>query len=257
MNSDLIRSHDNQTIKYVRSLRQRSVRRAERAFVVEGVRAVDDALALGAVPRVLLVRDDSDWTPPRRRLDDLVRWVDGKVFDRLADTATPQPVMGVFDLFEVPVLETTTPLFLVVDGLQDPGNLGTLIRSAAAAGVAAVLLSSGSVDPYNPKAVRAAMGAHLRVAIQELDDDWIGRLEGTCALRVLAEADGEVDYPELDWTGPTALIVGSEAHGPGEAGRALATVSARIPLLGDVESLNAGVAGSVLMFEAARQRRAR
>jgi TrmH family RNA methyltransferase len=254
-NEDVIRSAENRTLKLIRSLRQRKMREAERAFVVEGVRAVEDALEAGGAARVIAVRADTDWQAGRSAGRIPIRRVEPKLFSSLAETETPQPVIAVFDIPQLAPIETDTPLYFVVDGVQDPGNLGTLLRSAAAVGTGAVFLVTGTVDPYNGKVVRAGMGAHFRLPIVHLDAEWSDRLRATCRIRVLAEANGSLQYDELDWREPSVLIVGSEAHGPSDIGRDLATITASIPLLNGVESLNAGVAGLVMMFEAARQRR--
>jgi TrmH family RNA methyltransferase len=250
---EVIRSADNRTLKLIRSLRQRKTREAERAFVVEGVRAVEDALDAGGTPRLLLVRADSELD--MRRTDAPVRYVIPALFNQLAETEHPQPLLGVFAIPELDIQEDGAPLFLVADGVQDPGNLGTLMRTSAAAGVSAVFITPGTVDPYNGKVVRSAMGAHFRVPVRELDDRWQERVAHTCPLRVVAEAGAAETYDALAWGGAAALIVGSEAHGPGDIGRRLGNVTARIPLQNGVESLNVGVAASIMLFEAARQRR--
>jgi TrmH family RNA methyltransferase len=250
---DVIRSPDNQTIKYVRSLRQRATRDAERAFVVEGVRAVEDALLAGGRARLLLVRDGADWSPPASAPCG-VRRVETRIFDRLAETETPQPVLAVFDIPDI-ADPLGVSLILIADGIADPGNLGTVIRSAAGAGATAVMVGPGTVDPYNGKVVRSAMGAHFRVPIRAAINPADGRL-GARHRFVLADANATADYAAFDWTGPVAIIVGSEAHGPTAFGQALATDAVRIPMVNGVESLNAATAGSILLFEAARQRRA-
>lgn len=251
---DVIRAAGNPTIAFVRSLQRRHRRASERAFVVEGRLAVDDALAAGAVPRLVLVREDELAEPalppgtPRRR-------VAVKLFDQLSDVVTPQGVLAVFPFPDLPLPQSDASLFLVLDRVRDPGNLGTLLRAAAAAGVDAVFLSAESVDPFNPKVVRAGMGAHFRVPIRALDEAARAELEARCPLRVVAAGSGEVLYDEIDWRQAAALIIGAEAAGVGEVGRRLGTVSAAIPLAAGVESLNAAVAGAVILFEAARQRR--
>ncbi len=255
---EVIRSAANPTLKFVRSLGQRKMREAERAFVVEGQRAVADALGTGATPTVLVLRegvevhlpvlDASSAGLPRRVVAEAL-------FDGLADTVTPQGVLAVFPYPVIVPPATASPLYLVLDRLRDPGNLGTLLRAAAGAGVTAVYLSAGSVDPFNPKVVRAGMGAHFRVPIRSLAAEAIEELVAVCPLRVVAEAGGSLPYDALDWTQPAALVVGSEATGVGEEARSLGTKQATIPLAPGVESLNAAVAGAVILFEAARQRR--
>jgi TrmH family RNA methyltransferase len=143
----------------------------------------------------------------------------------------------------------------VVDAVQDPGNLGTLLRSAEAVGVAQVLCARGTVDAYSPKVVRAAMGAHLRLAIeQDLSWDEIGAQLTSVDHIYAAEAGARMPYYAADWRQPSALIIGNEAHGLSEEARSHATKLISIPMRGRAESLNAGVAGSIILFEALRQR---
>jgi TrmH family RNA methyltransferase len=253
---EVIRSHDNRTLKLIRSLRSRKTRESERAFVVEGVRAIEDGLRAGGVARTILLREDASWTPPPG-VNVPIKRVAAALFDDLAETVTPQPLLAIFDLPDLAFPKLEDPLILIADGVRDPGNLGTLIRSAAGAGAAAVLLTAGTVDPYNGKAARAGMGAHFRVPIATLDEQVREWLSTHCERFVLASSDAEDLYSEFDLAGAVAIIVGSEADGPTEAGVALATSQVRIQLANEVESLNASVAGSILLFEAARQRAAR
>jgi TrmH family RNA methyltransferase len=158
----------------------------------------------------------------------------------------------------------TEDLFLICDRISDPGNLGALLRSAAAAGAAAVWLAPGTADAFNPKVVRAGMGAHFRLPLELLEWDTISaRLAGWQIL--LADTEEAIhDSPDAkrqtirydlaDWTQPSAVIVSNEAEGPSPAARACATASVFIPMPGGSESLNAAIAGSVILFEAVRQR---
>jgi RNA methyltransferase, TrmH family len=258
MADDVIRSPHNRTLKLIRSLRQRKTRETERAFVVEGFRAIADGIAAGATPHLIAVREGSEpdaehWFGSSQ----IVRTVDSAVFDTVAETVTPQGAVAVFPLPDLTVPDDTDPLYLVLDQVRDPGNLGTLVRTAAAADVSAVFLTEGTVDPFNPKAVRAAVGAYFRVPIRWLTARDRELIEHQTGVRVLADAESLVSYDELDWTGGALLVIGSEAHGPTGTGRELATTAARIPLAGNVESLNAAAAGAIILFEAARQRRQR
>ena len=210
----LIRSADNRILKLVRTLRQRKSREAERLFVVEGVRHVEDALASGGVARFVLLREGTEWQPPpgfRRGVER--RTVAASPFDLLSGSVAPQPVMGVFEYPKVEMPDQPAPLVLLVDGVRDPGNLGTMLRSAAAADVACVLLAKGTVDPFNDKVVRAAMGAHFRVALRWLSPEAEGWLRQACPVRVAADTAGERLYWDHDWRGGVAIIVGGEAYG--------------------------------------------
>lgn len=252
----VIRSPDNRIIKLARSLQHRDARWSERAFLVEGFRAIADALATGHQPRVVLVQEGLEAEAERKLPGGLpLRVVTKLLFDRIAGTVTPQGVLAIFPFPDLPLAVTAPPLVAVLDQLHDPGNAGTLIRSAAGAGATVVVFTKNSVDPYNPKAVRAAMGAHFRIPIRWDADDDVQPLLSACTNRVVADAHGELCYDDIRWTEGSAIIIGSEAHGPSEWGKDFANLRARIPLLAGMESLNAGVAGAVFLFEAARQRR--
>lgn len=256
-----IRSLANPLIKDIRSLHQRSRRYQERAFLVEGTRLVGDVLAAGIEPRHIILRDDVLETMlPEipEALHQRIRVTDTSVFASISDVPHPQGILAVVPMW-TSSLETLggidAPLVMVVAGVRDPGNLGTLFRSAAGAGVDHILLTDGTVDPYNPKAVRAGMGSHFRVNFSAVDTDILANVLSSLRIVGLADASGDVSYDNVDWTGSSAIIVGGEADGAAQSVRELATARVRIPLAHDVESLNAAVAGSLLVFEAARQRR--
>jgi len=144
-------------------------------------------------------------------------------------------------------------ILLIVDRLRDPGNLGTILRSAWAAGVGQVVTTKGTVDIYSPKVVRGAMGAHFHLSLAP-DKRW-EEIEPLLEERqvLLADARGQVTYHEVDWSRPSALIVGGEAEGASEEAKRLAQKRVYIPMPGGAESLNAAVAASIILFEAARQ----
>ena len=178
-----------------------------------------------------------------------------------SDTETPQGVLAVLP-FPRHGIPREPSLVLIVDRLRVPGNLGTILRTAAAAAVELVLLPPGTVDPYNPKTVRGGMGAHFRLPILQLD--WEGVERHLAGLDVWLAAAGEgIRYDQVDWRRPVALIVGGEASGAGERAARLATGElggercggrVRIPMPGGMESLNAAVAAGVVLFEIVRQR---
>ncbi len=257
----IITSVHNPGVKQARSLLRRKGRADERAFLVEGSRSVRDMVSAGGEPQILYVRDQPE---DREFAESLavncpIRYVSPVVFAGLSDVPHPQGVVAVVPMAAVssePVYDVwSNDLILVADGVRDPGNLGTLLRSAAGAGVTEVLVSPNSVDPFNPKCVRAAMGAHFLVSLRQMA--WSALTERLSSVPLVAVADtfGSVEYDAAPWTQSCAIIVGSEAFGPNELLRNIATAYVRIPLGRNLESLNAGVAGSHLVLEAARQRR--
>lgn len=229
--------------------------------MLEGVRLLAEAQRAGASVRQALYAPDqlSQSEAGRQMLD----WLSGqpgclpaapRVVAAAADTVTPQ---GVVAVLEWPAPPPSRGLWLVLDAVQDPGNVGTLLRSAEAAGAAWLLSSQGTADLYSPKVVRAAMGAHFYLPLQA-DCTWDALAAHLHAVpRVYAAVGGaSLAYDAADWRGPVALIIGSEAQGISAAGLAQATHQIGIPMVGRAESLNAGVAGSIMLFEALRQRRA-
>ena len=258
---DVIASNSNPGIRLIRSLQRRKIRQQERAFVVEGVRAVGDVIRGGQVPRAVFIRDDF---APDVMLDlprnVPIRRVIAPMFNGLTDVPHPQGILAVVPMPDESSLPDisgeSAPLLLIVDGVRDPGNLGTLLRSAAGAGANHVVIAPETVDPYHPRTVRAAMGAHVRVPLSHRKWDELVTSLKQYDMVALADASGEAEYDRVSWLASTALIVGGEAFGPTAPARGCATTRVAIPMAGGVESLNAGVAGSLLLFEAARQRRA-
>lgn len=256
----MITSVVNEKVKYVRSLYRRRVRYRERHFVIEGVRLVEEASRAGIVPALIFYSEGVNATPGGREL--LAEIQKGgtpafaaseRVMKAMADTVSPQGVLAVVPFVELPP-PSSPSLVLVVDRLRDPGNLGTILRSANAAGAEQVVLAPQTVDLYNPKVVRGAMGAHFRLPIEALSWPEIAEALGGVQI-LLADARGEQAYYQVDWTRPSALIIGGEAYGASREAKELATATIVIPMHGGTESLNAAVATSVILFEAVRQRR--
>jgi TrmH family RNA methyltransferase len=257
----MIASLANDKVKLTRALARRQVRQRERRFIVEGVRLVGEAVRAEVQPAFVLHTEGAAHNPEvASLLDQLVRrgvpchLVSDEVLVACADTITPPGLLAVlpFPDIAVPARSTWT---LVVDSVRTPGNLGAILRTAAAAGVEQVLLSPGTVDLYNPKVVRGGSGAHFHLPACSLPWDEIGtRLRGLDVW--LAAAEGDRPYTDVNWQRPLALIVGGEARGASQAAVALAGGRVTIPMQRGVESLNVAVATGVLLFEITRQRRA-
>lgn len=254
----MITSSQNPKLKLIRALMGRAKeRRAESAFVAEGVRLIEEAANSNWGFRFVLY-DETLSARGRSQVERLKsRGVEcdeipSSLMKSLSDTETSQGILAVLNLSPIPY--PASPTFLLIpDSIRDPGNLGTLIRSADAAGVDAALIPPETTDPFAPKVVRAGMGAHFRLPIISMG--WESMADKLKGLQVLiADMDGESCW-ETDLRPPLALIVGGEAEGASEEARKLATRTIKIPMAGKTESLNASVAGSVLMFEVMRQRR--
>ncbi|HLG67956.1 MAG TPA: RNA methyltransferase [Acidimicrobiales bacterium] len=249
-----------------RLLRKRAARWSEGVFVAEGLSVVRSALAAGVPVESLYLAAGSALAADVATIAEAARAVGARIYElapgvleRVADTVTPQPVLAVVPM-AAGDLEALAGgrLVVVMAGVRDPGNAGTVLRSADAAGADGVVCCGSTVDPYNPKTVRSSAGSLFHVPVVVA-----GGVAGTLdALRTLgyrrlgAVVQGGVDYTTVDWSPPTALVLGNEASGLDAAARPHLDELVGVPMAGRAESLNVGVACAVLCFEALRQRRA-
>ncbi|MCY3935380.1 MAG: RNA methyltransferase [Chloroflexi bacterium] len=251
----IIQSSRNQYIRKVRSLQNSARSRAEeQLFALESERLIDTALASGLLPSFVLHR-------PQCTHPQLAVWVHAGIpcfavapalFHKLTSVETSFGMIAIFPIPTLPISHTVQST-VVLDAIRDPGNLGTILRSAQGAGVDRVLLAPECADLYNPKVVRAAAGAHFHVPTRKLNWEEIDEVLA-CEKVFLADSTQGMDYRhESVFPPPWALIVSNEAHGPSPAAQAIATVRLHIPLENELDSLNAATAASILMFEARRQ----
>ncbi|HEX9530381.1 MAG TPA: RNA methyltransferase [Acidimicrobiales bacterium] len=259
-------AYRHQRVQRLRRLLQRpATRQAEGAFVIEGAKLLAEALDAG-------VRVESVYLEPvaepgssglaalaDRALADGARvfTLAGDVMARVADTTTPQPVMAVVETVTAGLEELKgAKLVLVLADVRDPGNAGTVVRCAEAAGAEGVVFCRGSVDVYNPKTVRASAGSlfHVRVVVGGGPLDVLDRMGGWGMQRLAAVARTGRAHTEADLTRPTAFLLGNEAGGLDPASVAACDDTISIPMVGRAESLNVGMAAAVLCFEATRQR---
>jgi len=257
----MITSAQNPKIKQVRALLASGKDRdTSGLFVVEGVRLMEEVMAANLQTELVLF---SSQLSPRGKilLDQFqkrhipLEEVSADLLERISDTRTSQ---GILIILKIPHLYVplNRDLVLALDGISDPGNLGTILRSAHAVGIQAVFLTPGSTDAFAPKVVRAGMGVHFHLPIQTMKAEAIaGFCQQEPSLSIfLAEASiGQVCW-EADLSQPLCLVIGSEAHGAGEEIRKLAHQRIRIPMHGGTESYNAAVAAGILIYEIYRQR---
>ena len=240
--------------------------------MVEGVKVVGEAVAAGvAVESIYVDRAGAGFDALCSEVLAAAYASGARIFDlapgvlaRVADTVTPQPIMAVVAQMDrsladlCPAAGDVAPLIVVCVDVRDPGNAGTILRSAEAAGATGVVCCDGSVDLFNPKTVRASAGALFRVPVVAGGEPAavLAELGRWDLQRMAAVARGGVTYTDADLTAPLALVLGNEAHGLPEGLEEELDGRLTIPMAGRAESLNAGMAGAVLCFEAARQRRA-
>ncbi|HLJ35301.1 MAG TPA: RNA methyltransferase [Ktedonobacteraceae bacterium] len=273
----LITSPGNPRISKLRNLHTRRARRESGIFLMEGPHLLDALLDAEVLPLEvyyqpdLLQRTTQGSNLLARLLETLEPEacieVSERVIEALGEVQTSQGVVSVLplDAFDPERLRTqrmrvSRPVLLILDAVSDPGNMGTILRTALAADVASVLLTSGCVDCYNPKVVRAAAGAHIALPIESnlpwsaIEEKVTYHCRGNPRL-LLADAGSPNFYYEQDLTQPFALIIGNEAKGPSREARQRATLTISIPLANHVESLNAAMATGIMLYEAVRQKR--
>lgn len=274
----MITSTANPRVKNLIQLQKKGkVRREQQCFVVEGIKMVMEA-PYGRLRAVYMSESFAKDEKQREAVADKAKTAgcflevfSDKVFKEASDTMTPQGVMAVVSMdslsWETLAAGRATgeasdgenrerKLFLVLESLQDPGNLGTILRTGEGAGIDGVILNRTSVDPYMPKVIRSTMGSIYRVPIAMAEDleTVISCLKSSGVRVFAAHLKGKKSYYEQDYRKDTCFMIGNEANGLSDALAEMATDYIRIPMSGQVESLNAGVAAALLMYEAKRQR---
>lgn len=244
-----ITSTENKIYKQTKKLLNRSERYKAKLFMAEGQRIVDDAVNAGIAEYIFVSQtyNGVEYDLPVYRVSD-------KMFSTLSDTETTQGILAVCKMTYYNTEEIACDTLLVCDGVSDPGNLGTLIRAAECSGVGGVVLLKGTVDPYCPKVVRSTMGSVFRVPVYFADVDDLKNALSDYSI-VATVLDGSTDLYEISFPKKTAVVVGNEAHGVSKAVAEMAQIRALIPMCGKSESLNASVAGSIVMYEIFRQKR--
>jgi len=243
-------------LKLVRDLQRRKARERRDLVLLEGRRLVDDARQAGATIEGMLLADDvADGAAVAAGL--AVQTVPRRDFDAAADTATPSGVLAVARWEPRTLASLGRPakgaVLLVLDAVQDPGNVGTMIRTAHALGAHATIALDGTADVRGPKVLRAAMGSHFRHAVVEASfDEFVAWGVAAGVRLLLAAADGEPASAATRGEGAAALVVGSEARGPRGAWANRPHQRVAVPMRGDAESLNAAVAAGILLFELLR-----
>lgn len=233
----VITSNENSIIKQVRKLKRKSERINSGLYIAEGKRIVKDAIEAGVVKYVVTTFDQD--------IFDTTYKVKESIFEKISDTKSPQGVLAVCEMKEDVLPETGN--IVVCDGVSDPGNLGTIIRTAECAGFSGIVLVNDCVDKYNEKTVRSTMGSIFRMPVVTLDAQDFLKLTGyTKAVTML---DGAIDIFDVKKPkGNVALVIGSEANGVCDLIKQNADLPVKIPMSGKAESINAAVAAGIAMY---------
>jgi TrmH family RNA methyltransferase len=261
-----ITSAVNPRIKEAMRLREIKHARGENRFVIEGPRIIETALDAGARIRDVFFTDRFGAKKEGRAVLNILQKKGANIFattehllNKIADTETPQGIAAVVS-YEMSSLESLrarkNPLYAVGDGIGEPGNLGTIIRTADAAGADAVILLEGTCDVFIPKVIRATAGSIFHIPIAHAKAETLLRWLRDMGIRLVAtSADAERSVFETKLEAPLALVFGNEARGVSKPIREAADLSLKIPIYGRAESMNVAIAAAVCLYEAARQRR--
>lgn len=260
-----ITSINNPVIKEIKSLKLKKNREEQGLFFIEGLRFVSEALMESWQIKYILMSDSFVSNENYRQMISSVNdkninlfAVTDKLFGELSETSSPQGILAVMasKKFEVSDLIKNNSFIVILDSVQDPGNLGTIIRTADAAGASGIIMSKGCVDLFNPKVLRSTMGSvfHLPIAVECDLPQSIQMLKEHGIKTYAAHLSGKISYFECNFKDSCAFIVGNEANGISDAVAGTADVFIKIPMPGKAESLNASVAAGILMYEAVRQR---
>lgn len=255
--SDLMRieSRSNPRIKEYRRLKDKKERMETGKYLVEGFRLVEEAFRAGMAIEAILYDEDEDkgfetYIRPYLK-DETVIVATKEILKDLSSTQAPQGVVAVVTISSEP--EERPGLVLYLDRIQDPGNLGTILRSAHAGGASRILVSKGTVDPYSEKAIRSSMGSIFHVAVSMNGEEELEAYLGKGYRLAITSLDAEHSLYKEDLTGNLIIAIGNEGSGVSEELIAMSDLHLKIPMPGNAESLNAAVAASIIIFERVRQ----
>lgn len=257
----LITAAGNQRVKNLVNLIQKAkARREQDVFITEGIKMFQEADP-GKIKEVYISESFYKKGIAKEKLEQCsFEVLSDELFKKVSDTQTPQGILCVMEQYHYgleDLCQKESPLLLILEDIQDPGNLGTMIRTAEGAGVDGIIMTKGTVDIYNPKTIRSTMGSVYRMPFIYTEDllDVMKRLRERKIALYAAHLQGELFYDQMNFKGPTAFLIGNEGNGLKEETACAADRYMKIPMAGQVESLNAAVASVILMYEAARQRR--
>ncbi len=266
----MISSTGNKQVKNIMALQKKSrERRKQQRFVVEGLKMLWEApvelVKEVYVSEIFLQQEENrgqlEELKKRWNFQVLVEEVSEHVFQSMSDTVTPQGILGVIQMPEYSMKDVLgdqkNTNLLILEGVQDPGNLGTMFRTGEGAGLTGIIMSRDTVDIYNPKTVRSTMGSIYRMPFLITEDltQTIGELKEHQVLLYAAHLKGEQFYDTFDYRKPTGFLIGNEGNGLRQETADLADTYVKIPMGGQLESLNAAMAAGILMYESNRQRR--
>ena len=258
----VITSKDNEIIKRIKKLKDKKYRDQEKKFIVEGIKLVEEAIAENAPINKVVVCEDciNDGSIDKNLMYEIAKkdciYVSEKVFESITDVQNPQGILAVVEKkSEEEQISYDEDVIVVLDGIQDPGNLGTILRTVDSVGLKQIIVSNKTADAYNPKVVRSTMGAIYRVNVIEVDNivETLKRIKKNKYEVVATSLETDNSIYDIDYN-KKVIVIGNEANGVSKEVLEMADKKVKIPMLGKTESLNASVATGIILYEYVRKK---
>ena len=247
----VISSKDNELVKKVKKLKEKKYRDEEDAFIVEGIKMVEEAIDENAKIQLIVICKEIMYKIAKHECI----YVTEKIFNLLTDVKTPQGILAVIGKKgKNTEIDYSKDIIIALDGIQDPGNLGTILRTVDSANLGQIIISKNSADCYNTKVVRSTMGAIFRLNIIETDDlvDTLEKMQKNKFEVVVTSLDTTNNIYDIEYKNKV-IVIGNEANGVSKEVQNIADKKVKIPMLGKTESLNAAVATSIMIYEYVRR----
>ena len=261
----VISSKDNEIIKNIRKLKEKKYRDLENSYIIEGIKLIKEAIVEKAkIKQIVMCENYTDNEEiDKETLYEIAKYnliyVTEKVFNLITDVKTPQGIIAVIEKNNIKntinQIDYSQDIIIALDDLQDPGNLGTILRTVDSANLNQIILSKNSADPYNPKVVRSTMGAIFRINIIEVEDlqETLKEIQKNKFKLMVTALDAENSIYNVDYN-KKVIVIGNEANGVSKEIQGMADEKVKIPMLGKTESLNASVASGIIIYEYVRRK---
>ncbi len=258
-----ITSKENEWVKHIKKLKDKKYRDSSNEYVIEGIKLVEEAIQEKATIKQIILCEDCEKNAviPKELMYEIAKqeciYVSENIFKYLSEVQTPQGILGVIEKNgKNPEIDYTQEVIVALDDVQDPGNLGTILRTVDSVGLTQILVSKGTADSYNPKVVRSTMGAIFRIKIIECEDlkQTLKEIKKHKFEIIISSLQTENTIYDVDYH-KKVIVIGNEANGVKEEIQTLADKKIKIPMLGKTESLNASVATGIILYEYVRQKR--
>ena len=248
----IITSKDNEIIKNIKKLKEKKYRLD--SYIVEGIKMVKEAISENQEIELIAIREDFKIDFDTKNIKTVT--ISNKIFNDISDVKTPQGILAVIKKNQNNQIETNSNYILALDSLQDPGNMGTIIRTADSANINQIIINKTTVDPYSPKVIRSTMGAIYRTNIIEVEDlkTTLKEIQSKGFQIITTDLKATQSIYDINYNNKTVVVIGNEANGVSQEILQTADKKVIIPMLGKTESLNASIAASIMIYEYVRQK---